>query len=307
MLAVGETVLAEAAACRHLHRARRGRPPQSWALARTNPNLASRPSPADLAVSPVRWAEVAAATEEHIINYDHNALLRYRVRKIDAKGETVREVIESREGSIARLVQQFGQPLTAEANAAERERLQDILNSPDSFLRHLRREDGSKAYAIELLHSMPQSMLWSYVPGQPQLPGAPAPAVVIDFQPNPSFKPPSLITEGLTGIAGRVWVEASSHYVTRIQGRILHSVDFGWGGVLARVKEGGSIVLEQHKATDRRWLYSRLVERITIREILVHTAEENTDMTAFNVQPLPAPVSYREAIQELLAIPVPTR
>ena len=214
----------------------------------------SSPAP-DLTVPPVRWATAAAANEEHIVNYDNTALLHYRVRKVDAKGESVREVIESKEGSVARLVERNGKPLTAEENTAERERLQAILNAPETFLRHEHREAGSRSYAVELLRSMPKSMLWSYAPGQPQLPGAPGPAVVLDFKPDPSFKPPSLITEGLTGIAGRVWVDEASRCVTRIQGTILHPVDFGWGGVLARIKEGGSIELEPRNASDRRWLY----------------------------------------------------
>ncbi len=265
------------------------------------------PSAADLALPPVRWAEVSTAAEEHVINYDHTALLRYRIRKLDDKGETVRQVIESREGSVARLIEKDGRPLTAEDNTAERERLQNILDAPAAFLRHIHREDGSRSYAIELLHAMPRSMLWTYAPGQPQLPGAPGPAVVIDFRPDPAFKPPSLITEGLTGIAGRVWVDAASHNVARIQLRVLHPVDFGWGGMLARVKEGGTVELEQRKAGDRRWLFSRLVEHIFIREVLVHTAAENNDMTATDVEPLPAPISFREAVQQLLAMPVPTR
>ncbi len=275
--------------------------PKLWAQAQL------APSAQDLSLPPVRWAEAGAAMEEHIVNYDESAPLRYRVRKVDAKGETVREVIESKEGSVARLLERNGQPLTADENEAEKARLQAILDSPDAFLRHLRREAGSRSYAIELLRNMPKAMQWTYVPGQPQLPGATMPAVVLDFKPDPKFKPPSLIAEGLTGIAGRVWVDSASHCVTRIQGSILHTVDFGWGGVLARVKEGGYIELEQGRANDRRWLYSHLVEHITIREVLVHTTEEDTQANVIAVQSLPGPVSFQDAVHILLAMPAPTR
>lgn len=261
----------------------------------------------DLSVPPMRWAEAAVGTEERIINFDGNALLRYRTRRVDAKGEAVREVIESKEGTVARLVEHNGQPLTAEENNDERERLQAILDHPDAFLRHIRREAGGRSYAVELLHNMPKAMLWSYVPGQPQLANASGPAVVLDFKPDPQFKPPSLITEALTGIAGRVWVDVATHYVTRIQGTILHPVDFGWGGVLARIREGGVVVLEQQQAANQRWLYSRLSEHITIREMLVHTTEENVEMTASNLQPLPHAIPFQEAVHLLLAMPVTTR
>jgi hypothetical protein len=216
-------------------------------------------------------------------------------------------VIESRDGTVARTIEHNGQPLTAEETAAEKERLQAILASPESLARHNRREEGSRTYATELLRSMPKAMLWSYVPGQPQLPGADTPAIVLDFKPDPGFKPPSLITEGLTGIAGRVWIDEKTHCVTRIEGQILHPVDFGWGGILARVKEGGHVQFEQRRITDRRWLYSHLSEHLTIREVLVHTTQENSDLSAFDVQPLPAPISVKDAVQTLLNLPVPTR
>ena len=261
----------------------------------------------DFSVPPVRWAEAAVGCEEHIIDYDTGNLLRYQVRKTDAKGTVVRQVIESKQGSIARLIQRNGEPLTNDENAAERDRLQAILNDPNAYARHTRREEGSRAYAIELLRSMPKAMLWSYVPGQPQLPGVSKPAVVIDFKPDPRFKPPSLLTEGLTGIAGRAWVDPDTHCVTRLQGTILHPVDFGWGGVLARVKEGGAVSFEQQKAGPQRWLYSRISEHITIREVLVHTVQEDAEISVSDVQPLPAPVTVQQAVQQLLAMPVATR
>ncbi len=281
--------------------------PRAEALRRAPALLQASPRRPDLSLPPVQWAAVAAANEEHIVNYDTASPLRYRVRRIDAKGEVLREIFESTQGSVARLLERNGQALTTDEDGAERQRLQGILDSPDSFLRRAHREEGSKGYATELLRSMSKAMLWSYTPGQPQLPNAPGLAVVLDFKPDPSFHPPSLITETLTGVAGRVWVDGDSHCVTRIEGRILHPVDFGWGGVLARVKEGGTVELDQRRASDRRWLYAHLVERLSIREVLIHTVEEDVEMTASDVEALPGPLSYREAIGRLLAIPVRTR
>lgn len=261
----------------------------------------------DLSLPPVEWAAVAAANEVHIVNFDPANPLRYRVRRVDAKGQILREIIESRQGPVARLLERNGQPLLATENSDERSRLQGMLDSPDSFLRRGHRDDSSKSYATELLQSMTKAMLWTYTPGQPQLPGAQGAAVVLDFKPNPAFHPSGLITEALTGVAGRVWVDGESHCVTRIEGRILHTMDFGWGGVLARVKEGGTVELDQRRASDHRWLFTHLVERLSIREVLFHNVEENVEMIATDVEVLPGPLSYREAIEKLLAIPVPTR
>ncbi len=264
----------------------------------------SQPTPA----GPVRaWVDAAASNQAQLINQEDNIPVRYRIHKVDAKGSSTREVIETREGTVARLMERNGAPLTADENNAERQRLQDILDSPSSFLGKRQRERGARSYALELIRNMPQAMIWTYAPGQPQLPNARGAQIVVDFVPDPKFKPPTIITEGLTGIAGRIWIDAETRCVVRIQGHILHPVDFGWGGFLARISEGGTVELEQAEASDRRWLYSHLSEHLTIREVMVHTVRENTVMDASDVHVLPAPVSFRDAIRALLAMPVPTR
>ena len=233
--------------------------------------------------------------------------LRYRVHKVDARGDVVREVIESREGNVARLIGRNAAPLSAEEDKAERARLEGILASPGEFLNREQRDRASRRFALELIQNMPAAMLWSFTPAQPQPANARGPQVVLDFTPDPAFKPPTLVTDGLTGIAGRIWIDAGSHCITRIEGHILHPVNFGWGGMLARISSGGTIGFEQEMAGDARWLYSRLSEHIVIREMMVHTVHQDAEMNVFDVQHLPALPTYQEAIRALLAIPVPTR
>ncbi len=273
-------------------------------------SAAQRMSAGQEAVSqpPRTWAEAAAANQEHIINADADVPLRYRVHKVDARGDITRIVIESRDGSVARIVQRDGAALTSDEDKAERERLTDILSDPETFLKRHRREHAGREYALELVHALPGAMLWSYAPGQPQLPEYNGGLqVVLDFTPDPNFKPPTLVTEGLTGIAGRVWLDAGTRCVVRIQGKILRPVDFGWGGMLARIKEGGTVELEQTQVAEHRWFYSHLAEHLTLREMLVRTVTEESESTAWDAHPLPSALSVQDAVHELLAMPVSTR
>lgn len=255
---------------------------------------------------PRAWAEAGAANQERIVTTSDNVPLRYRVRKVDARGDTTREVIESRDGTVARLVQRDGRPLTPAEDAAERERLQGMLSHPDLLLKRHRRERAGREYALELLRALPGAMIWTYAPGQPQLPNVRGPQVVVDFTPDPHFKPPTLLSEGLTGLAGRVWLDASSRCVERIQGRVIRSVDFGWGGMLARVSEGGTVELDQTLISEQRWFYSHLREHILLREMLIRNVVEDVESTAWEAHPLSNSVSFEEAIHALLALPVPT-
>lgn len=256
--------------------------------------------------TPQQWVQQAATFEQSVIQNDGDFPLRYRIRKIDAKGDTTREVIESREGTVARLIQRNGQPLTSAEDKAEQSRLQDVLSSPDEFIRHHKKDATSRGYAIGLVKLLPTAMRYTYAPGQPQPPGASAPQVVLDFTPDPGFKPPTTVSELLTGVAGRFWIDRRTGRMTRAEVHVLHPVDFGWG-VLARIHEGGTIEFEQTEVGEGRWAYSHLEENLVIRELLFKTAPENTRMSSFDFHLLPAPVSFQDAVHTLLAMQVPTR
>lgn len=253
-----------------------------------------------------QWIVQAALAEQSIIQNDGDFPLRYRTRKIDAKGDMTREVIESREGTVARLIQRDGQPLSAAEDKAEQGRLEDILRSPADFVRHHKKDAAARGYATSLVKLLPTAMRFSYTFGQPQLPATSSPQVVIDFFPDPGFKPPNTLSQILAGVAGRFWIDARTGRLVRVEVRVLRPVDFGWG-MLARIHEGGTVTFEQTEVGPGRWAYSHLEEHLLIRELLFKTVPENAVMGASDFHLLPLPVSFQDAVHTLLAMPVPTR
>lgn len=268
---------------------------------------AQSPAPPMPQGTPVSWVEAAAAHEETIIKDDGDFPLRYRVRQVGAKGDMTREVIESKQGSVARKVENKGQPLTEAEDAAERARLNQILRSPDEFIKHHERDEGSRQYSLKLVSQMPKAMIFTYAPGQPQPANATGLQIAIDFAPDPHYKPPCTICNALTGIQGRMWIDAKSQRLTRIEGQTIDEVDFGWAGVLAKIARGGKVEFEQTSAGGDRWVYSHLDEHLSMRVLLVHTINENNLMTASDFRLLPAPMSVQEAVHTLLDMPIPLK
>ena len=254
---------------------------------------------------PSVWVDAAAANELHIIQDDGKLPLRYRIHKVDSKEDITREVIETRDGSVARLVERNGQKLTVTEDAAERERLKEILDSPGDFIRHHKRDDSMRHDSLQLVSQMPQAMIYTYVLGQPQLPGAAGRQIVIDFQPDQNYKARETLDDLLTGIKGRMWIDAQSHRMVRIEGTVQKDVNFGWG-ILGKINQGGTIVLEQANAAGDRWVYSRLDTHLTMR-VVIKTVAMNNRMTATDFRPLPGPISVQDAVHTLLAMPVPLR
>lgn len=264
-----------------------------------SPSQAEDPVPQG---TPRSWIDAAEKNELAIIQ-DENHPIRYRMRKIDRRGDTTREVIESAQGNVARMIERDGKPLSASEDTAERDRLNEILKSPEAYLKHEQRSSAAANYAIQLVKLMPSAMIYTYAPGQPQPAGSTSPQVVIDFRPDPAFHPPTMISEALTGLAGRVWIDSRAHTMTRIEGHVLHTINFGWGFV-AKIYPGGTIELEQKLVDGKRWAYSRVDENLAIREVMVHTVPAKAKMTAWDFQLLSAPMSFQDAVHALLAMPI---
>lgn len=286
LLGASVTTLAQTAACA----------PAGQAQVSAEPHLET----------PQAWAADAVRNELKVIGSANQVPLRYRQRKMGAKGDTTREVIESRDGNVARLVERNGQPISAKEDAAERARLQDAMASPDEFLRHRRRDSEVRDSVIKMVGLMPQAMLYSFAPGQPQVKDAEDGQVVLDFHPNPVFHPPTMFAEALTGLEGRVWIDARSHYVTRIEARVLHPVNMGFG-LLAKIYPGGTLELEQTRLDGDHWVFSQVNEHLTARLLLVKSYPENTVIHSWNFQTMPSLLSYQDSIRELLTMQIPVR
>jgi len=257
-----------------------------------------------LSAGPKELAEDAVANEIKLIQFQH-AYLRYRVHTKDAKGDQVRDVIESKDGTVARVVLRSDRALTPEEDAGEHQRLQAMLDSPSTFQKHIQKDVSGKRQAIELVKMMPDAMVYSFVPGQPQREHKPAgtPAeYVLDFQPNPKWNPPTMESEALTGIEGRCWIDAKTHHLTRLEAKIFQGVNFGFG-IFGHIFPGGQLVLEQEQVDDQRWMVDRFMDQLTVR-VVVKTLKESTDWYAFEFSPVKE-MGYQEAIHLLLATPLP--
>jgi len=257
-----------------------------------------------LSSPPVAWVRATAAREVSIIEEDGSFPFQYTVHKIDKKADSVRVVIETGHGSVARTMLLNGKPLSASDEADEHKRLQEILDDPAAWATRQKRNQSARSYATDLVRLMPDAMIWTYVDGQPQLPNANGhKQTVLDFKPNPEWHPPTMTSQALTGIAGRVWIDQRTRTLLRIDGNINQPVDFGWGGVFAKIYPGGHIVFEQSDAGNGHWIYSFLDQNITIRELLIHTVQQKSTMTASDVHLLPAVMDVHDAVLTLLGIP----
>jgi len=261
---------------------------------------------ASLLSVPPRSLVVDAAANELVALHHKDSYLRYRMETVNERGDQVRDVIESKDGTVARLILKDGKPLTPEQDKGERQRLNDVIASPAAYAKHVKNGESEKKMADTLVPLMADAMINTYAPGQPQSGrNGGALEIVLDYKPNPKYVPPSTEAEALTGLQGRVWIDAKTHYVVRMEGTIFRGVNFGWG-MLAHIYPGGKLVLNQTNVGGNRWVFTDFSMQLTVRALMVKTLNIRSSAKASDYQTI-APMSYQEAIRLLLATPLPDR
>jgi hypothetical protein len=261
--------------------------------------------PALPSISPHDLAADAAANELVALHHK-GSYLRYRMETINERGDQVRDVIESKDGTVARLILKDGKPLSGEQDKAERERLNDMIASPQAYAKHVKNTESEKSMADKLVPLIPDAMINTYTPGQPQSGrNGGAPEIVLDYTPNPKWVPPSTQAQALTGLRGRVWIDAKTHYVVRMEGTIFRPVNFGWG-MLAHIYPGGKLEMNQTNVGDNRWIFTDFSMELSVRALMVKKLDIRSSAKSSNYQKL-EPMSYQDAIRLLLATPLRER
>ncbi len=243
-------------------------------------------------------ALVDDAVRYQLANMHHTGwALRYRVHRVDSKEDTVRDLIESKDGNVARTLVRQGKSLTPDEDAAEQQRLR--MMTPSEAAKHHRGAEASEKYGTDLIGALPRAMTYSLVPDQPQLPQFSVPQIVLDYAPRPGFQPASTAESLLTGLAGRMWIDGETHHLLRIEISIIRNLNLALG-LLVRVYQGGTMVYEQHPVAGGHDAYTHIAINVTLRQLLVKTVPYRSTLDATDTVVLPAVPTLPEAVNLLL-------
>jgi len=261
----------------------------SWAgAALGQPGAASlTPTQAQALVARALDAEVRSAR-------DMSHPMRYRLRKSSPRLTTTKELAETRDGDVARLIASNDQPLSQADEQQEQARLDALLSDPSRQRHRKQSEESDTGIVLKLLRMLPQAFTYEYE-GVGQ---GPAGAVEkFRFHPNPAFSPPDMETQALTALSGELWIDAAQERVTRLEGHLQQDTNYGWG-ILGKLEKGGWIVLEQANVGAGQWRISRFQIKMELR-ILFKTKSFDSVQEMTQYAPIPANLDYRQAIQML--------
>jgi hypothetical protein len=244
-------------------------------------------------------AMVARALATEVRNaQDANHPMRYRLRKSSPRLTSTKEIAETRDGDVARLIAINDQPLSPADEQREQARLDALVSDPGRQKHRKQSEESDTGIVLKLLRMLPQAFLYEYE-GVGQ--GPSGKVEKFRFRPNPAFSPPDWETQALTAMSGELWIDAAGERVTRLEGHLQQDTNYGWG-ILGKLDKGGWIVLEQTEVGAGQWRISRFQIRMDLR-ILLKTKSFDSVQEMTHYAPIPAGIDYRQAIQMLRGDP----
>jgi hypothetical protein len=233
----------------------------------------------------------ALATEVRTAQ-DASHPMRYRLHRSTPRLRSTKEIIETRDGDVARLLTIDGQPLTQTADQKEQARLDALLNDPGQQQHRRKAEEEDSGIVLKLLRMLPHAFLYEYT-------GSSDGVEKFRFRPNPNFVPPDLETQALTAMTGEIWINASEKRVTRLEGHLQQDTNYAWG-ILGKLDKGGWVVIEQANVGGGQWRIVHVQMKMDLR-ILFKTKNIDTTEEMSGYAPVPAGIDYRQAIQMLRA------
>jgi len=224
--------------------------------------------------------------------------VRYRLRKASSRLSTTKEIFETKDGAVARLVAINDQPLSPADEQREQARLNGLLSDPSRQRHRKQAEEEDTDRVLKVIRALPTAFIYRYFSSGT---GPTGKVEKFFFRPNPDFHPLDLETEVLTEMTGEIWVDPVECRVVRLEGHLRDDVNFGWG-VLGRLNKGGWIVIEQANVGNHQWRIAHF-QMVMSGRVLFKTRSFDTVEDESEYAPVPAGLGYAHAIQLLRGDP----
>ncbi len=253
-------------------------------------------TPESVALDPVALVRRAVANELRATDGQHP--YRYKLHKIDDGRSTTKEIVETKDGDVARLLEAGGHPLGGDANQNEIDRLNNLLAHPEIQEHRHKREQADSSRANEMIRLLPDAFLYQFL-GMAQSPSGPA--YRLSLKPNPNFDPPDREAEVYAGMAGELWIDQREERMVKLDVHLIADVNFGWG-ILGRLDKGGSILVEQEDVGNNHWEQEHFKLNLQGKALLFKTLDFETTEDETDFVPVPAGWTYQDAVRLLLTL-----
>jgi hypothetical protein len=212
-------------------------------------------------------------------------------------GSITKQMVNTPQGLLARVVAINDQPLSDAQRLQEDEHMSRLLN-PAAMREKAKKQHEDEQRVERVLAALPDAFRCEYAAEQPG-----DNTVRLDCAPNRDFSPPNYETEVLKGMKGEIVIDREEKRIVRMSGTLFKDVSFGWG-ILGRLKRGGQIEIQQQKVLPRQWSITRLQMRFDGKIMLFKSLHVQQTETGSNFRVVPE-MTVAEALDFLRSSPTP--
>lgn len=211
----------------------------------------------------------AAVRAEMDANQSDKTIWTYRDHDKTPEADGTYLTIETRQGTLRRLIALNGQPLSPAAASAETQRIDSYVHDPSAQAKARKNSAHDGAQATELLNMLPDAFLWSTVSETPEL-------ITLSFRPNPSFSPPDMQSRVMGAMTGELIIARNGNRIRTLRGQLSYNVLLGFG-LLAKMYKGGTFDVERRLVGEDHWQITETHVHIGGHALLFHSIGQQED------------------------------
>lgn len=221
----------------------------------------------------------------------------YRFYEEAPEGSETREMVETREWLIGRLIRKNGQSLPPAQRQQEDERLRGLLTDRGRLIKLQKEQRYTEARVRRMIKALPAAFL--YQSAGTERDSAGGALTRLTFRPNPAFTPSSMELRVLGGMKGTMLIDPEAKRLWRVEAKLFRDVNFGWG-LLGQISSGGTFLLEQRGVGHDRWAITTLKWNYTNKRLLLFTSRFNSVQKANNFRRMPDDLTLQQGLELLL-------
>jgi hypothetical protein len=239
-----------------------------------------------LAVLALPLAPARAQTPQQIIQQvvdieraenrnDHSQWI-YLDHSVKPKEQLLRWVATTPHADVDRILVKDGRELPG---PDQQTLIQKFLQDPHAQKKQIAESAHDYQQVDDLLRLLPDGFLWTVVRTTPD-------ETTLHFVPNPGFHPPTHEARVFAAASGDLVADNRQHRIRSVHGTLVHDVTFG-GGLLGRLKQGGSFAIEQQQVAPSFWQLTLIHIHLEGNALLFKSIafQEDDDRSRFTAEP----------------------
>jgi hypothetical protein len=202
-----------------------------------------------------------------------------------------KEVIETKEGELDRLLSINGKDISGQQQKSENERIQKLVSDPQELQKLQKNQQNDSDQSEHLLAVLPNAMIASYG-------GRRGGLIELNLKPNPQYHPTSHETEVFHSMAGKMWVSGKENRLAEIDGHLIKRVEFG-GGLLGHLQKGGEFHVTQSEVQPGHWEITALHIHMRGKALFFKSIGVQEDETRSDFHRVPDDLTLGQAAEKL--------